>query len=196
MTFCYVPRPLPSSDQCAQGKWNYTWTFNPGSLSQADNSDEKELAICGLWMTLDDLRPWEIKLSGATRSSHKSAEEVGLETVGINNFTANDMPVALTSSSQPWALSLSLWNLSDLSINSHLSLNLFLKWFEKSESVSRSAVSNSGIGGTVACQAPLSMGFSREEYWSPLLQGGLTDPGIKPRSPLQADSFPSEPFSL
>ena len=147
-------------------------------------------------MTLDDLRPWEIKLSGATRSSHKSAEEVGLETVGINNFTANDMPVALTSSSQPWALSLSLWNLSDLSINSHLSLNLFLKWFEKGESVSYSVVSDSGIGGTVACQAPLFMGFSREEYWSPLLQGGLTDPGIKPRSPLQADSFPSEPFSL
>ena len=49
---------------------------------------------------------------------------------------------------------------------------------------------------TVACQAPLSVGFSREEYWSglPFLSpGDLPDPGIKPRSPtLQADSLPSE----
>ena len=132
-------------------------------------------------MTLDDLRSWEIKLTGATRSSHKSAEEVGLETEGINNnFTASDMPGAVTSSSQPSALSLSLWNLSDLSINSRLSLNLFLKWFEKSESVSHSVVSNSGIPGTVACQAPLSMGFFRQEYWNPLLQGGLLTQGSSP----------------
>ena len=49
---------------------------------------------------------------------------------------------------------------------------------------------------TVACQAPLSMRFSRQEYWSELLfpsPGGLLDPGIEPRSPaLQADSFPTE----
>ena len=45
---------------------------------------------------------------------------------------------------------------------------------------------------TVAHQAPLSMGFSREEYWSRLPfppPGDLPDPGIKPTSPaLQADS--------
>ena len=38
---------------------------------------------------------------------------------------------------------------------------------------------------TVACQAPLSMGFSRQGYWSglPFLSpGDLPDPGIKPRS--------------
>ena len=50
---------------------------------------------------------------------------------------------------------------------------------------------------TVACQTPLSMGFSRHEYWSGLLclsPGDLPDPGIKPRSPApQADSLPSEP---
>ena len=50
---------------------------------------------------------------------------------------------------------------------------------------------------TVARQAPLSMGFSRQEYWSGLpfsSPGGLTDAGIKPKSPaLQADSLPSEP---
>ena len=50
---------------------------------------------------------------------------------------------------------------------------------------------------TVACQAPLSMGFSRQEYWSgwPCLPpGDLPDLGIKPASPaaplLQADSLP------
>ena len=38
---------------------------------------------------------------------------------------------------------------------------------------------------TVACQASLSMGFSRQEYWSGLLfpfPGDLPDPGIKPKS--------------
>ena len=50
---------------------------------------------------------------------------------------------------------------------------------------------------TVARQAPLSMGFSRREYWSGLpfpSPGDLPDSGIKPWSPaLQADSLPSEP---
>ena len=50
---------------------------------------------------------------------------------------------------------------------------------------------------TVAHQAPPSMGFSRQEYWSGLpfpSPGDLPDPGIKPRSPaLQADALPSEP---
>ena len=50
---------------------------------------------------------------------------------------------------------------------------------------------------TVVHQAPLSMGFSRQEYWSGLpfpSPGDLPNPGIKPRSPaLQADSLPSVP---
>ena len=49
---------------------------------------------------------------------------------------------------------------------------------------------------TVARQVPLSMGFSRQEYWSGLLfpsPGDLPNPGIEPRSPaLQADSLPAE----
>ena len=49
----------------------------------------------------------------------------------------------------------------------------------------------------VACQAPPSVGFSSQEYWSALpfpSPGDLPDPGIEPRSPpLQADSLPSEP---
>ena len=41
------------------------------------------------------------------------------------------------------------------------------------------------IPWTVACQAPLSMGFPRQEYWSRLpfpIPGHLPDPGIKPAS--------------
>ena len=49
---------------------------------------------------------------------------------------------------------------------------------------------------TVACQAPLFMEFSRQEYWSGLpfpSLGDLPDSEIEPRSPaLQADSLPSE----
>ena len=49
----------------------------------------------------------------------------------------------------------------------------------------------------VAHQTPLSMEFSRQEYWSGLpfpFPGDLLDPGIKSGSPaLQADSLLSEP---
>ena len=47
---------------------------------------------------------------------------------------------------------------------------------------------------TAACQAPLSIGFPRQEYWSRLpfpSPGDLPDPGIKPMSPtLQTDCLP------
>ena len=50
---------------------------------------------------------------------------------------------------------------------------------------------------TVARKTPLSMGISRQEYWSGFPcppPGNLPNPGIKPRSPaLQEDSLPSEP---
>ena len=50
---------------------------------------------------------------------------------------------------------------------------------------------------TAAYQAPLSLGFSRREYWSGLpfpSPGELPNPRIEPRFPaLQADSLPSEP---
>ena len=50
---------------------------------------------------------------------------------------------------------------------------------------------------TVARQAPLPMGFSRQGYWSGLpfpAPGDLPDPGIKLESPvLWADSLPAEP---
>ena len=65
---------------------------------------------------------------------------------------------------------------------------------EKDESVSRVRLCNPM---TVAHQAPLSMGFSRQEYWSGLpfpSPRDLPNPGIEHRSPgLQADSLPPKP---
>ena len=55
---------------------------------------------------------------------------------------------------------------------------------------------------TVDHQAPLSMGFSRQEYWRELPcppLGDLSDPGIEPESPALANGFfttepPGKPF--
>ena len=57
---------------------------------------------------------------------------------------------------------------------------------------------------TVACQAPLSMGFSRQEYWSGLpfpFPGDLSHPEIEPKSPALAGGFfttepPGKPLLL
>ena len=61
-----------------------------------------------------------------------------------------------------------------------------------------SVVSDSATTWTVAHQVPLSMEFSRQEYWSGLpfpFPGDLPNPGIEPWSPdLQTDSLPSEPL--
>ena len=63
-----------------------------------------------------------------------------------------------------------------------------------------SVVSNFATLWSIACQAPLSMGFFRQEYWSGLPcspPGDLPNPGIEPASlmspALQADSLPDEP---
>ena len=63
----------------------------------------------------------------------------------------------------------------------------------ESETISHSVVSDP----LQPHQAPLSIEFSRQEYWSVLpfpSPGDLPNPGFKPRSPaLQADSLQSEP---
>ena len=64
----------------------------------------------------------------------------------------------------------------------------------KGTKLSRSVVA---IPWTIAYQAPPSMEFSRQEYWSGLpfpSPGELPDPGVEPGSPtLQTDVSPSEP---
>ena len=67
----------------------------------------------------------------------------------------------------------------------------------KSEVKSLSCVQLFATLWTVAYQAPPSMGFSRQEYWSGLpfpSPGDLPDPEIEPGSPsLEADTLPSDP---
>ena len=62
--------------------------------------------------------------------------------------------------------------------------------------IAQSFVSNSVTPWSVAYQAPLTVGLSRQEYWNGLpfpSPGDLPNPGIKPGSPtLQADGLPSE----
>ena len=69
--------------------------------------------------------------------------------------------------------------------------------WQKVKVKSLSRVRHSATPWTVAHQAPPSMGFSRQEYWSGLplpSPGDLPDPGIEPRSPaFQADALNSEP---
>ena len=69
------------------------------------------------------------------------------------------------------------------------------KWKVKVKSLS--CVRPSATPWTAALQAPLFMGFSRQEYWSGMPSpspGDLPNPGIEPGSPaLQADALPSEP---
>ena len=71
---------------------------------------------------------------------------------------------------------------------------VFIKWIKLK---SLSHVRLFAAPWIVAYQAPLSMGFSRQEYWSGLpfpSPGNLPDPGIEPKSPaLQADALPSKP---
>ena len=81
-------------------------------------------------------------------------------------------------------------------------INIFIKLFylQKENTKgkwSHSVVSDSVIPWTVVHQAPPSMGFSRQEYWSGVpfpSPGDLPDPGTEPGSPaLQADALLSEP---
>ena len=84
-------------------------------------------------------------------------------------------------------------------IHGHCIWIWFIQWKKpgKKKSVSHSILSDSfATPWTVTRQAPLSKGFSRQEYWSRLpfpFPGHLPDPWIEPRSPAwQADSLPSE----
>ena len=71
----------------------------------------------------------------------------------------------------------------------------------KSEKESKSEVAQSCLTlcdlMDCTCQAPPSMGFSRQDYWSGLpfsSPGDIPNPGIEPGSPaLQANTLPSEP---
>ena len=75
--------------------------------------------------------------------------------------------------------------------------SVFMKERKKESEVTLLVSDSFATLWTVAHQAPPSMEFSRQEYWSGLpfpSPGDLPDPGIKPRSPaLWADTLPAEP---
>ena len=78
-----------------------------------------------------------------------------------------------------------------------IQLSIFLSVAVKVKVKSLSRIRLFATPWTIAYQAPLSMEFSREEYWSGLpfpSTGDLPDPGIEPVSPAQAGrSFTTEP---
>ena len=79
-----------------------------------------------------------------------------------------------------------------------LTCDLAAVGFFESESVNCSVMSDSFVTPwTIACHTPLSIVFSRQEYWSGLpfpSPGDLPDPGIKPGFLIfRADSLRSEP---
>ena len=112
---------------------------------------------------------------------------------------------------KPGPPALGAWNLSLRTAREvpHFSINLklFQKWCYHFKQIRCSYVCRKvkslnrvqlfATPWTVALQAPPSMGFSKQGYWSGLpfpSPGELPDPGIEPGSPtLQADSLPSEP---
>ena len=87
--------------------------------------------------------------------------------------------------------------LQSLIRNSDLVFVLFMLVAMKLKVKSLSCVRVFATPWTVDYQAPQSMEFSRQKYWSGLLfpsPGDLPNPGIEPRSPsLQAYALPSEP---
>ena len=93
--------------------------------------------------------------------------------------------------SVPWASVFFYYHLPPLPN----SLHFFHRWWWCGGLVAKSCPALA-TPWTVACQVLLSMGFSRQEYWSELpfpSSGNLLDPGIEPRSSaLQADSLPTE----
>ena len=82
--------------------------------------------------------------------------------------------------------------------NTGVGCHFFLQCMKvKSEVKSLSRVPPLATPRTAAYQAPPSMGFSRQDYWSGLpfpSPGNLPDPGIEPWSPaVEADALTSEP---
>ena len=93
-------------------------------------------------------------------------------------------------------ISITVWYRFEKSDNKHLMLVKMWSW-ECKTTVAVELLSHVQLfvtSWTVASQVPLSMGFSRQDYWSELpfsSPGNLPDPGIISMAPtLQADSLP------
>ena len=152
----------------------------------------------GSWIASE----WEL----GTRKRKPWLESISLQnngfTVYISVFWAATPPAV--SSLCMYNSSLIAFNLQESSINLSWLCLLFSPtvgfYFRACVLNHFSCVWLFAILWTVAHQAPLSMGFFRQEYWSGLPcppPGDLPDPGIEPESPvaptLQVDFFTAEP---
>ena len=80
--------------------------------------------------------------------------------------------------------------------HTYLDLKWYSSYYEQVKMIVAQSLSDSATPWTIACQAPLSMEFSSQEYWSGLpypSPGDLPVSGVEPGSPaLHADSLSSE----
>ena len=121
-------------------------------------------------------------LAPPLRAQSGAVSEGGLESQATQNFLVSFTHRGLSH--------------ENIFLSSHLLINFWsLMIKSESESVSRVRLFETPL--TRAHQAPLSMGFSRPEYWSGLpfpSPGDLSDPGIERGYPaLQSNSLLSEP---
>ena len=135
-----------------------------------------------------------------TRKDLGNTHSLSLETLLVNSTQSTDYQVGLDMSRSGQTAHVSSPSLY-VSITSQFSAVLLTAHvLSPSPHVDDGLVTKScptlATPWPVACQAPLSMGFSRQENWSGLPfppPGDLSDPGIKPgSSALQADSLPTE----
>ena len=139
------------------------------------NTQPKSCKLWFIWWPYWGLLPGMVMDREAWRAA---IHEVAKSRTRLSNWTElNWLPGKATSQIVPW----------------NCSKEIRVKMKVKSLSPVRLLVTPL----TVVYQAPLSMGFSRQEYWSGLpfpSPGDLPDPGVKPVSPtLQADALLPEP---
>ena len=127
--------------------------------------------------------------------THKCDKEHPRVWQGQQRFSEKNLPLRAHPACSP-ASSKSL-----PSVLSHILLHHVLYQFPISPRLMEYSLSRVQLFATpwtyVACQASLSMGFSRQEYWSGLpfpSPGDLRNPGIEPGSPTsEVDALTSEP---
>ena len=116
---------------------------------------------------------------------------------GIYLFLNELNPLEVTSIKLFWPQTLSIFIYLSLNSLRYHSTDLSLNYYRHCAGnlchvLSRSVASDSFNPINVTCQAPVSMGFSRQEYWGGLpfpSSGNLPNPGIKPRSPELQEDF-------